>query len=294
VSTAEFRAFVAPARPRAEIWRTLAGTVLIAGLYALSLALALGAAVALAGRERTFAFAARLAEPATPAGTLALLATFLGMALAPMAVARLLHRRPVRSLFGRAPRVLRDFARAGIAVGALYAVAIALWSLVYDATPSLRPEMWLALLPLTVVGLLLQTGAEELVFRGYLLQQVAARFRGRLVALVVPAALFGIVHYAPQMTGPNAWIVVAGATLFGLFAADLTMATGNIGAAWGFHFVNNFVAIAVLATDGTITGLALYLTPYAVDAEGAARLAFLGDLAMLTLAWGLCRLAVRA
>jgi membrane protease YdiL (CAAX protease family) len=294
VSTAEFRAFVAPAQPRAEIWRTLVGTALIVGLYALTLALVLGAAVALAGTDRAFGFAARLAEPATPAATLALLATFLGMALAPMAVARGLHRRRAGTLFGRAPGVLRDFVRAGIAVGTLYAVAIVLWSFVYDAAPGLRPEAWLALLPLTVLGLLLQTGAEELVFRGYLLQQVAARFRGRLLTLAVPAALFGLVHYAPQMTGPNTWIVVVGATLFGLFAADLTMVTGNIGAAWGFHFVNNFVAIAVLATDGTITGLALYLTPYAVDAEGAARLAFLGDFAMLTLAWVLCRLALRA
>ena len=81
--------------------------------------------------------------------------------------------------------------------------------------------------------------------------------------------------------------------LFGLFAADLTAATGSIGAAWGFHFVNNVVALAVLATDGTITGLALYLTPYAADGEEIARFAIVADVAMLTVAWALCRAVVR-
>jgi uncharacterized protein len=48
---------------------------------------------------------------------------------------------------------------------------------------------------------------------------------------------------------------VGAAATFGLIAADLTARTGSIGAAWGFHFANNTMAITILATDGTITGL---------------------------------------
>jgi membrane protease YdiL (CAAX protease family) len=182
---------------------------------------------------------------------------------------------------------------AAALVGAFYAVTVGAWSLVFDAEPGLPLRAWLALLPLTLLGILVQTGAEELVFRGYLLQQLAARFRSPLAWMVLPSILFGLVHYVPGMPGSTALILVLGATLFGLFAADLTAATGSIGAAWGFHFANNVLALAVLATDGTITGLALYLTPYTADAEGAARLALLADYALLTAAWALCRLALR-
>jgi membrane protease YdiL (CAAX protease family) len=262
-------------------------------IYAGSFAAALGSAVALLGRDRAYALAAGLIEADSPRATLLLFATFAGMAVAPMVVARVLHHRSPATLFGRAPRVLRDFVAAAALVGGFYAVTVGGWSLVFDAEAGLRPRTWLAILPLTLLGILLQTGAEELVFRGYLTQQLAARFRSPLVWMLVPSILFGLVHYAPAMTGANALMLVLGATLFGLFAADLTGATGSIGAAWGFHFTNNVLALAILATDGTITGVALYLTPYTAESDGMARLALLVDYAMLTVAWALCRIALR-
>ncbi len=293
MSSTPFDAFVQPARRAPALWRTVLGVLLIVLIYAGSIAAALGGVVAILGSESAALLAGRLVALDTPRGTLFLLATFLGMAIAPMAVARLLHRRPVASLFGRAPRVLRDFVIAASIVGLFYGLSVGLWSFAYDAVPNVPLETWVALLPLTLLGLLLQTGAEELVFRGYLQQQLAARFATPFVWMVVPSLAFGLVHYAPAMTGENAWLMVAGAMLFGLFAADLTAASGSLGAAWGFHFANNLVALAILATDGAITGLALYLTPYAADGDGPVRLAIIADFAMLTVAWALCRAMVR-
>lgn len=288
-----FDAFVAPARRASALWRTVLGAVLIVAIYAGFLAGALGIAVLTLGGARAYEAASRLAAADTPLGTLLLLATFAGMAAAPMMVAPLIHGRSPATLFGRAPRVLRDFVVAAAVVGASYMLTVRIWSLVFDAVPGLSPRTWLSLLPLTLLGILLQTGAEELVFRGYLTQQLAARFRSPVVWMGLPSLLFGLVHYAPVMSGSNALILVFGAALFGLLAADLTAASGSIGAAWGFHFANNALAIAVIATDGTITGLALYLTPYAADAEGAVRLALIADYALLLVAWWLCRMALR-
>lgn len=293
MSNPAFDAFVAPARRTCGLWRTALGMILIAAIYGGSLATAAGIAVTLLGSERAYGLALGVVESDNARSTLLILATFAGMAVAPMLVVRLLHRRAVGTLFGRAPRVLRDFVVAAGVVAAFYAVTVAIWSIPFDAEPGLPPRTWLALLPLTALGLVVQTGAEELVFRGYLLQQLAARFRSPLLWMVVPSILFGLFHYTPGMSAPNTLIVVGAATLFGVLAADLTRATGSLGAAWGFHFANNLIAIAVLATEGTITGLALYLTPYTADAEGAARLALLADYAMLLGAWGLCRLALR-
>jgi CAAX protease family protein len=288
-----FDAFIAPARTSRAFWRTVAGTFLIMLIYAASFSTAVAAVAVILGPDSVFELATSLVEPHTVRSTLFLFSTFVGMAAGPIAVTRMLHHRSPATLFGRAPRVLRDFVVATLVVGGFCAVTLGLWSLPYDAEPGVDPRTWLAILPLALVGILIQTGAEELVFRGYMMQQLAARFRSPLIWMVVPSVLFGLVHYAPAMSGGNALMLVAGATLFGLFAADLTAVSGSLGAAWGFHFANNVAALAILATDGTITGVALYVTPYAADSEGVVRLAFIADYVTLAMVWGLCRLAVR-
>ncbi|MBM9593208.1 CPBP family intramembrane glutamic endopeptidase [Roseitranquillus sediminis] len=288
-----FEAFVAPARRQPQLWRLLLGFVAMLAVYALSLAGFFGGLAFLHGRERALELASRLVEPDAPALALLLLATFAGMAAAPVVVARVLHGRGAGTLFGRAPRVLRDFVGAAAVVFAFYGLMIGLWALLHDARPNLAPERWLALLPLTVLGLIVQTGAEELIFRGYLTQQLAARFRTPLAWMLLPALLFGVAHYDPTVSGATALILIGGATLFGLAAADLTAVTGSLGAAWGFHFANNFVAIALLATEGTITGLSLYTTPYGIDTGGPVVWLLVADLALIVLAWALCRTVLR-
>ncbi|MDJ0629759.1 MAG: CPBP family intramembrane metalloprotease [Rhodobacter sp.] len=235
----------------------------------------------------------QVANAATPAGTLILLATFLGMALGPMLAVRLLHRRPVGSLFGRAARAIRDFAGAAAIATVIYAAAVAVWFAVFDATPQLDPILWLALLPLSLAGIALQTGAEELVFRGYLQQQLAARFRSPVVWMILPSLIFGAVHYDPATTGGNALLIVGATGIFGLAAADLTAATGSLGAAWGLHFANNVFAILIVAVDGTLPGLALYTTPYAADDNGLLPMLILGDVAVLILTWFILRRALQ-
>ena len=289
----DFEAFVAPARKRPQIWRLALGLLVVGLIYVGALFAGFSALVAARGAEAAMDLAQSLVHPGTPGAALLLLASFVAMAVAPMIVARLLHARTAGSLFGRAPIVLRHFVLAAAIVGAFYGAMLLVWAILYDARPNLDPRRWLALLPLTLAGLIVQTGAEELVFRGYLTQQAAARFRSPAVWLVGPALLFGAVHYDPTTAGPNAWIVMIGAALFGLAAADLTATTGSIGAAWGFHFANNFVALALVATEGTITGLALYVTPYTADTLGAERWVLMADFALLAVGWALCRSALR-
>ncbi|RVT82148.1 CPBP family intramembrane metalloprotease [Rhodobacteraceae bacterium CCMM004] len=289
MTTPLFDRFVAPARAYPQIWRTLAGSVLIAATV-IAWVLAGFAAVALArGTDAALAVADLLGTQDGPAGTLLLLATFVGMALGPILAASWLHRRGAGTLFGPAPRVLRDFVAAAAGVGAVYGVGVGLWALVYDAVPNLDPSLWLTLLAPALIGVAVQTLAEELVFRGYLMQQFAARFRSPLIWAVVPAVLFGAIHWDPTAAGDAAIWVVASATLFGLIAADLTMRTGSLGAAWGFHFVNNVVALLILGTEGSLTGLALYRTPYAITDADLLAVMVGFDMAMMILAWLLVR-----
>ena len=159
----------------------------------------------------------------------------------------------------------------------------------FDGIPNVPLETWAALLPLTLLGVLVQTGAEELVFRGYLQQQFAARFRSPIAWLILPAALFAAVHWNPDALGENVWLPLAVAFIFGLAAADLTAKTGSIGAAWGIHFANNFNGIALISTDGTITGLSLYLTPYSASDPDLVGWSILPSMVLLATAWYLTR-----
>lgn len=284
-----FRAFIGPATARPQLWRLLLGLIVAALIYAAVCVAVLAPAVLRQPATDAGDTLASLVEARTPGATLLLLATFAGMALGVMVAARFLHGRRPGTLIGPASRALRDFVTAVTVVGAVYAVAVLVWAWRYDSLPGLDLGTWLPLLPLAVAGLLIQTGAEEMLFRGYLVQQLAARFRSPLIWALLPGVVFGLLHFDPVTAGGNAWLAVGAATAFGLVATDLTVVTGSLGAAWGFHFANNALAVLLLATKGTITGLALRRTPYGVDAEDGSRWLILGDIGLLVVAWLILR-----
>lgn len=287
-----FESFVAPARARPALWRLALGAILAAVIY---LAGSFGALLALwaatASGTDFLAWSAQVAQPATPEATfLVLFASFPFMALGVFLAARLLHARTPATLFGRAPVVLRHFAVGMAVVFGLTAITLLPVLLVgFDGIPNLDPARWAMLLPLTILGVLVQTGAEELAFRGYLQQQLAARFRSPVAWLILPSALFAVVHWNPAAMGGNVYLPLAVAFLFGLIAADLTARTGSIGAAWGIHFANNFNGLALVATDGTITGLALFRTPYSAAAPDLLGWSIVPSFLLLAAAWYLTR-----
>ncbi len=284
--TPAFSKFVEPARARPQLWRLLLGVFVALVVY---VPVSLGAVVLgwfAAGDPsdlQFWVFQVTLGQKPLP--MLTILGTFLGLLLGTFAAARLLQKRRPGTLFGRAPRVLRDFAKAAataaILLGALSLVA----SLFSDWTPALAPADWLRYLPLALPGVLLQTASEEAFFRGYLQQQLAARFRTPLLWLFLPAILFGLAHVDLGTFGPKAWLIGAAAGTFGLAAADLTARTGSLGAAWGFHFANNAIALLVLSSQPRLNGLALFQSAVPVtEAENFALLIAV-DIATTILVW---------
>jgi len=282
--------FIAPARAYPQVWRLLVGLLLSVTVYALGFVLLGGVFVAMFGLDAAQAELARVFNSERPFGTLLILATFLGMALGPLLAARLLHKRRAATVFGPARKTLRDF---GIAL-AICVVLYALLSLIplgEAPVPNLSFALWASVLPLALAGILLQTGAEEVLFRGYLQQQLAARFNSPLVWMILPSVIFALGHYQPTEMGPNAWLIVLAVGLFAVLAADLTAATGSIGAAWGFHFANNLFGIAFVAMDGPLSGLALYTAPFDPAATGMSTLIWI-DMGTTLVTWALIRTAV--
>ncbi len=264
-----FDAFVAPARPRAEIWRTLLGLVLFAALLAL---LAIGLFLGLFFALKTYApddvnaIMAGIREQRSILSTFVMLGAVTLILPALWPVVRFLHKRPFFTLIAPDRRINWTMwaVSAGIflLLGAISAIITLVTEDVHQQMPLAVWAMWV--IPLLPV-LFLQTMAEEVLFRGYLQQQLAARFQSRWIWMVLPAALFGLGHYNPEIFGANTWMVMANAFVMGLIAADLTARMGNLSASMGLHFANNLMVAIFLNIDGQMSGLSLFTFEMRLD-----------------------------
>ncbi|KUF10145.1 CPBP family intramembrane glutamic endopeptidase [Pseudoponticoccus marisrubri] len=284
-----------PARPSAELWRL--GLGLIVAL-AVMFGLARGIVAmlrTLLDPDRYLEIVAQLDRADTPLGLLGLLVLMGAMGAGTVVAAEMIHKRSAASLIGPPGLALRQFARVALALLLLNGAVALLppWPLSQATEPGLDPRLWLALLPLTLLGLAIQTGSEELLFRGYLQSQLAARVAHPAVWIGLPSAAFALGHYAPGTYGDNALTIAAWSFGFGVAAADLTARAGTLGPAVALHMVNNFIAMALVSLQGDMSGLALYR--FAFGPEDAAAVAALlpADLAMIGLSWLAARVALR-
>lgn len=257
-----FAAFIAPARKHSEIWRILLGLVLFAVLL-VALVIALFAATYFGFEMQEFGKGRRMIGEIS--GQRSVFSTFalLGMitlfipALWP--VVRLLHKRPLSSLISPTGRI--NWTIWSISAGILLflgAISAILTLATEDVTQQMPLGQWAFWAVLVLPVLFLQTTAEELLFRGYLQQQLAARFQSRWIWMALPAFLFGMAHYNPETFGTNTWLVMGNAFVMGLIAADITARLGNLSASMGLHFANNLMVALFLNIDGQMSGLSLF------------------------------------
>lgn len=276
-----FARFIAPAMVKPQLWRLIAGLACAVVFYVVFLY-----AVLILASENGIQLIAALVGQGTPLETLLLLFTFVGMGGGVILAAHLFQGRGLMSLLGPDLRMLwRHFVIAATVIFA-FSVAIQVAMLfVQTPVPNLPFSVWIVWVLPALALILVQTSAEELVFRGYLQQQLAARFSSRWVWWVLPSVLFGLAHYEPSSFGSNAWLVVADTTLFGLIAADITARTGNLGGAIGLHFVNNMLAFLFIAPKDDMNGLALNTSSFGVLDIEPMRMALMADFVLILIAY---------
>ncbi len=283
-----------PARARAELWRFALGLSLTIACY-----LALGHTyftllAELVTPNEWPALAAEIEQGSSARGMLALLASFGFILLSLTFVMRSLHSRTLASLFGKG----RVFWLHGLRVAtALTAFSGLLWIVPEPALlapfQNIDYLRWLALLPLSIPLLLIQVTAEEVLFRGYAQSQLAARFTNPVVWLVLPALVFGLLHYNPSQMGANAWAITLMACLLGLAAGDLTARSGTLAPAIALHIFINASSILYIAPGDVLFGLALYTYPFALSDPSLRSIWLPYDLMILLCAWLTARLAIR-
>ncbi len=279
------------ARHYPELWRLLAGLALVTAVV-VCLNAVLFAVVASFGPP---ASASAFLTGSSPAALLIVLSSFafaiLGVALA----ARLLQHRSLASVLGPQSMAIWQFWRVLRALMLLGAVLFVLPPYDFGAplVANLPLSKWLLLLPLSVVAVLIQTGAEEILFRGYLQQGLAVRFRSPLIWMGLPSLLFAAGHYSPATVGDNALLIAAWALAFGLLTADLTARSGTLGPAIALHFFNNFTALLIVSLPDSLSGLALFHLPYEASDADALRPWLLVDFVLMIVGWLTARLALR-
>lgn len=267
-----FQRWVDLARPRAQLLRTLIGAAIIVGVWtawsALIVLIAIGGG--LTSAETFAAVFGGVPYPLTYLDAVVTLgvgmATFWGLWLGVWLVLRLLHKRSFASVLApdggfRLGQVLTGCA---LAIGYLVVGAISNLLTGVTLTPSGLPlDQWLLALGPLALLIFFQSAGEELLFRGYLTQQLAARAPNPIVWGFLPAFGFGLVHaWNGGEDMQFAIYYVVAATMLGLVMTALVWRTGNLSAAIGFHVANNIGALLVVGIEGAAPPVTLYVAPY--------------------------------
>ncbi len=263
-----FHQWVAAAQPKAEAWRTALGFVLILVvwfIWTLAFTLVaiggglvtpemLGADAAASSRFLSFTEAAVLMG--------VIFATFWGLWLGVWLVLKWLHGRRLASALSHDGRWNHGQFGLGMALATAY-LAVGFGYAAATGNAPVQAELnfgqWMvAMVPLALL-ILIQSAGEEIVFRGYLPQQLAARWKHPLMWGFLPAFVFGLAH---SMNGRplDAFAIyyVVAATILGLVMMAMVWRTGSLAAAMGFHFANNFGAILVVGIAGVGQPVSLF------------------------------------
>ncbi|MDH3665447.1 MAG: CPBP family intramembrane metalloprotease [Paracoccaceae bacterium] len=207
-----------------------------------------------------------LLEDSSPVGVLFKLVTFFGIWPAAWATVRLLHAQPFGTLFSPERRIRwGDFVLGFAMAGGFWLVTIVIGIAIIGAPA--RTELsigaWaIALAPLAIM-VFFQASAEELIFRGYILQQLAVRWRNPIIWGFLPAFLFGLAHYGNGAPLGVGWHYVVVTLLFGTTAAAMVWRTGSLAAAMGMHTGFNIFSLSIIGLEGILDGTQLFL--YGVD-----------------------------
>ena len=184
------------------------------------------------------------------------MSSFIPFILATLLAVRFIHARPLRTLITGESRIRwgRILAGAGIwfVIGCLIALVE---SLLYPGRYVLtfQPVTLLVFAILALVIIPIQTSAEEVFFRGYLLQWMGLRLKNKWALAFLNGLLFFLPHTANPEMAADFLLVGLGYFVVGFVFALLTIQDNGMELALGMHAANNL--FAALFANYTVTAL---------------------------------------
>jgi uncharacterized protein len=189
-----------------------------------------------------------------------------------LVVVALLHQRSPLSLISPErkiswPRIAWGAGVWLVLLLALDGVSIAMDPASYQqAFQKINWSAWLGFLPFALLTIPVQTSAEELFFRGYLVQGLGLLTRNSLVLYIVGGLFFAAPHFAnPEMARGGAqglvWMALT-YFLMGVFGVLITLRDNRLELALGQHAANNlYIVLISNSEDSVLKTPALVVSP---------------------------------
>ena len=259
--------YLEPARTTGGIWRPVLGMLITLGVYVLGMIVVVLGWVLLRWAmlgdvDQALESMGGLATTGSRAGVAITLLSFIGIWFGLWIAQVAMHRQSFWTLFDPARRIRWGDIGRGVLVALLFSgVSLSIAAVIIGLPEqSQAVSGWAILLVPLMFCVFLQATAEELIFRGYLLQQLGSRFRSVLVWAVLPSILFGLMH-AWNAEGAAAYYYMAITGITGLTLALLVWRTGNLWAAVGMHWAVNVLSLTGVGAEGILSGTQLWLFP---------------------------------
>jgi membrane protease YdiL (CAAX protease family) len=150
---------------------------------------------------------------------------------------------PLTSIGLRADRKIRSLLRGLLLALVVLAVTVGLYLILQrvgirlgeERVSSFHPSMWLVTLVMLRVGI-----SEEIFYRGYAIERLQSLAGSKMLAALLPLALFAVAHYRQGPGGIIAAFVLGG--VFTVFYMKFRDLLANITA----HFLTDFVLNVIL------------------------------------------------
>jgi membrane protease YdiL (CAAX protease family) len=186
-----------------------------------------------------------------------------------LVVITLLHGRSWRTLVTPYPRVdwhrMLQGAAAWVVLAAFFCLVE---SLLYPGRYAWNLELrrWLPFVAAALLLTPLQCAAEELVFRGYLMQAAGRLCRHPAVPALFSSVLFTLPHlYNPEVAAYGLALMAANYFAMGLFLAAVTLRDGRLELAIGAHAGNNLLLVLFIHYQDSVFETPAVFTAGALD-----------------------------
>lgn len=169
---------------------------------------------------------------------------------------RVIHRRPLFSLIST-ERALdwKRISQSAAAWSVIGLIMVVIEHLLYPDRYylSFQPERFFVFALVALVLTPVQTTAEELVFRGYVMQGLWLVVRRPAAVAVLSSAIFTIPHLMnPEVQHHGVVLMAASYFTIGLLLAAVTLRDGRLELAIGVHAANNLLLVLVANYEGSV------------------------------------------
>ncbi|EIJ36399.1 CPBP family intramembrane glutamic endopeptidase [Thiothrix nivea] len=194
--------------------------------------------------------------------------TILGMLLGLFLAVRFIHKRYLRTVVTPLEQV--DWRRLLLGFG-VFLLLIASATLIEalfkpgEYAVSFDARQFLLFLPVALVVTPLQAAAEELLFRGYLMQGMGLLTRSKAVPVLGSSLLFMAAHLTNPEMVEDVYLVPVLYFLLALFLAVITIKSNSLELAIGVHAANNLFAVLVMNYENSALPAPSIFTANAID-----------------------------